>query len=57
MPPIRYRFFNSLLGGIGAVHPHGFVILRFAHDGTCLAEYYNDTEVQRPFYTEMLGGV
>jgi len=57
MPPIRYRFFNSLLGGIGAVHPHGFVILRFAHDGTCLAEYYNDTEVQRPFYSETLGGV
>ena len=45
------------LGGIGAVHPHGFVILRFAHDGTCLAEYYNDTEVQRPFYSETLGGV
>jgi len=44
------------LGGVGAVHAHGFVILRFAHDGTCLAEYHNDTDAQRPFYSETLGG-
>jgi Calcineurin-like phosphoesterase len=45
------------LGGVGAVHAHGFVILRFAHDGTCLAEYHNDTNPGRPFYSETLHGV
>ena len=45
------------LGGEGSVHAHGFVILRFAHDGSCGAEYYNDTDPNRPFYSEALGSV
>ena len=44
------------LGCNGSVHAHGFVILRFAHDGSCQAEYYNDIDPQRPFYSETLGG-
>ncbi len=44
------------LGCNGSVHAHGFVILQFAHDGSCHAEYYNDVDPQRAFYSETLGG-
>jgi hypothetical protein len=49
------KLLTSTLGGIGSVHAHGFAILRFVHDGSCTAEYYNDIDPQRPFYSEVLG--
>lgn len=42
------------LGVTGQVHAHGFVILRFGHDGSCRAEYYNDTDPRQPAYSEAL---
>jgi 3',5'-cyclic AMP phosphodiesterase CpdA len=42
------------LGVVGHVHAHGFVILRFGHDGSCRAEYYNDSDPGRPAYSEAL---
>jgi hypothetical protein len=49
------KLMSAPLGGAGAVHAHGSVILRFLHDGSCLAEYYNDIDTQRPVYSETLG--
>jgi hypothetical protein len=49
------RLLSHPLGGIGSVHAHGFAILRFAHDGSCAAEYYNDIDPTTPFYSESLG--
>jgi hypothetical protein len=46
---------NHPLGANGSVHAHGFALLRFAHDGTCHAEYYNDVDLAAPFYSESLG--
>lgn len=43
------------LGVVGQVHAHGFVILRFGQDGSCRAEYYNDTDPSKPAYSEALG--
>jgi Calcineurin-like phosphoesterase len=42
------------LGVDGQVHAHGFVILRFSQDGSCRAEYYNDTNPSEPAYAETL---
>ena len=44
------------LGALGSVHAHGFAIVRFAHDGSCAVEYYNDNDPSKPFYSESLGG-
>ncbi len=48
------RFLNVPLGVIGQVHAHGFVLLRFGDDGSCRADYYNDTDPRHPAYTEAL---
>jgi hypothetical protein len=50
------KLLSKPLGGTGSVHAHGFAILRFAHDGSCQAGYYNDIDPTRPFYSETLGG-
>ncbi len=42
------------LGIVGQVHAHGFVILRFGQDGSCRAEYYNDTDPGKAAYSEPL---
>jgi hypothetical protein len=42
------------LGVDGQVHAHGFAILRFGQDGSCRAEYYNDTNPGAPAYAELL---
>jgi len=38
----------------GQIHAHGFVILRFSHDGSCRADYYNDNNPNSPAYSEAL---
>lgn len=43
------------LGHDSSVYAHGFAILRFAQDGSCHVEYYNDTDRQHAFFTEALG--
>jgi hypothetical protein len=50
------RLLSPPPGANGSVHAHGFAILRFAHDGSCQVEYYNDTDPQASFYSESLGG-
>jgi hypothetical protein len=50
------RLLSHPLGANGSVHAHGFTILRFAHDGSCAAEYYNDIDPTTPFYSESVGG-
>jgi len=42
------------LGVDGQVHAHGFVILRFGHDGSCRAGYYSDNNPDTPAYNEAL---
>jgi len=42
------------LGIDGQVHAHGFAILWLGQDGSCLAEYYNDTNPGEPAYAETL---
>ncbi len=42
-------------GRDGEVYAHGFAILRFAENGACQAEYYNDNEPGHAFFSETLG--
>jgi hypothetical protein len=49
------RLLSPPLGALGSVYAHGFAILRFAHDGSCGVQYYNDNDPSGPFYSELLG--